>query len=170
MTQNPTSLPYVFPEVDGVLNALRAPGDPHDHRMLHVAGGEYPIHIRHSVSAWLRTLGERADVRWATTWEDHANEVLAVAFDLPTFPVGCRDAERARIDRRPSPWKLTGVLALLEADPRPFVWIDDDAIPHSVDEHFSHLGVEHLCVRPHPHHGLSDRHMRDIDAFLEQHR
>jgi len=139
MTPTTSALPYVFLDVDGVLNALRTPREPHDHRMLRVAGGEFPIHVRHAVSAWLRTLGERADVRWATTWEDHANDVLAAAFDLPTFPVGCRDPERSTIDRRPSPWKLRGVLEVLGAEPRPFVWIDDDAIPRSVDDHFGDL-------------------------------
>jgi hypothetical protein len=137
--------------------------------MLSVTGRDFPIHLRHAVSAWLRTLGERADVRWATTWEDHANEVLAPAFGLPTFPVACRDDAGVDVVQRRSSWKLTGVIATVQADPRPFVWIDDVEIPRSTEEHFDHLGVPSLCVRPHPHHGLSNRHMRDVDAFLADH-
>lgn len=164
--------PYVFIDVDGVLNALVVPEEPHVHRLLWVPtdGYSYPIHIRERVLDWLRRLAQDHDVRWATTWQEHANEILAPAFDLPELPIACRDDVGHGFSASHGGWKLAGVIATVAEDRRPFVWIDDDAIPHDVDDHFAALNVPYLCVRPDNALGLSDDQIEEIEQFLAQHR
>lgn len=162
--------PYVFIDVDGVLNALVRPDEPHIERQLRVTGNSYRIHIREAVLAWLRDLARDHDARWATTWQEHANEVLAPAFDLPELPIACRDDVGHGLSASHGGWKIAGVIATITEDPRPFVWIDDDAIPHDVDERFAELGVPYLCVRPDDVLGLSDDEIEEIEQFLAQHR
>lgn len=165
-----STLPYVFVDVDGVLNALATPTDAHERQVLAVTGGRYLIQIRHAVLEWLRRLGDLADVRWATTWQDHANEVLAPAFGLPQLPVACRTVDEHGVAVSHGWWKLAGVIATVAAERRPFVWIDDEAIPVDVADHLAAVDVPYLCVEPDPLLGLTDEQLAEIGAFLDRHR
>ncbi len=167
----PDPPPYVFVDIDGVLNAFTTSADMYESRTLEVPSDDgrlwrYPIQVRSRVLDWLRTSITRFDVQWATTWQDAANDVFGPAFELPPLPVAARTDAGFGIAPSHGLWKLIGVAETVGRDPRPFVWIDDEAIPDDADDLLAHLGVAHLCVRPDPMHGISDADLLEIGAFL----
>src|SRR5947209_1391801 len=112
----------VFLDVDGVLNpeAPNPPGLLVDWATSNVDG----VKIRWSptVARFIGQLASRADVMWLTTWQEGALVHLESLMGLPRFEL----AGRHTLEVPSRWWKHEVVAALWQAEPLPFVWIDDD--------------------------------------------
>jgi uncharacterized protein YegL len=175
--------PYLFLDIDGVLNVLEKDIGRHaemfDDFAEHTVPFETVSGYRRSVSVWIspsmtaRVAGLAADIHWVTTWGDRVGSTIAPRCGLPRdLPVLTRDdgSEEWFID-----WKFRAVRAMLEGNPRPFVWVDDDIdflqdgalTPRAWADHFSE---PNLLIAPEAGTGLLARHIDLIDEFLHQHR
>ncbi len=175
--------PYLFLDVDGVLNVLEKDIGRHaemfDDFAEHVVPFDTVSGYRRSVSVWLspsmtaRVAGLAADIHWVSIWEDRAGSAIAPRCGLPRdLPVLTRDGggEEWDID-----WKFRAVRTMVEQGPRPFVWIDDDIdilqdgalTPRAWADHFSE---PNLLITPESGTGLLARHLDLIDEFLRQYR
>jgi len=174
--------PYLFLEVDGVLNVLQKDIGTHtemfDDFAEHVVPYDTVSGYRRSVSVWLspsmsaRVAGLAADIHWVTTWADRAGSTIAPRCGLPRdLPVLTRDGGGEEWDLD---WKLRAVRTIVEQDPRPFVWIDDD-IDFLQDGSLSpwawagSLSQPNLLIAPEAGTGLLARHLDLVDEFLRQH-
>jgi len=172
-------LPYFFLDVDGVLNAfayepsLLGFGDFECHEVTVDEGPDTPNRY---FEVWLsRTMGERismlpADIRWLTTWRDHADREIAPRCGLPRgLPVvGSKAQEGDGME-----WKFEAVRRTMERDLRPFVWVDDDL------DLFIHAGttpkawadslnVKSLLIGPDPRTGLTPSDLETIEVFIAE--
>jgi hypothetical protein len=158
-------------DVDGVLNPYAWQGDADgafSDFACHVARG-FPLLLSRAMGQCLLTLG--AELCWATTWSESIDEDVAPYAGLPR---GLRVA--ARPPELPTEaltnWKLVQVRALIESEPRPFVWIDDDALDWpgpdglTAREWAAGLEIPHLLLSPRPEIGLSLGELAEIHRFL----
>jgi hypothetical protein len=113
---------------------------------------------------WLVHETGRAEVRWHSTWQQHANAV-GRALGLPEFPV-----HRAPEFDEPEEkwWKLPGARRVLGEEGRGLLWTDDDTgaeMSRAERAGLKSLGPL-LIVCPDTMTGLNHRQLRRIDAFL----
>lgn len=151
-----------FLDVDGVLSPLGRP-DPAV-EWVAADGGDYIGRV--PVAKWLVErivalhTGGLVEVRWLTSWEHDAAEVLAPAVGLPAFPV-----HTAREHRAAPWWKQAVVEQHLANHPGRVVWTDDQVR----DEHRDELESSHpgrsLVIAPAPRYGLTPEHLDAIEAF-----
>lgn len=111
--------PIVFLDVDGVLTPLVSADElPSGYEQLTLPNGTSCV-LNQAHGRALLALMEQAELVWATTWGDGANDIAGPLLGLPRLPVATHS--------RP---KLPGLLAY--AGGRPFVWLDDDVSPMDV--------------------------------------
>jgi hypothetical protein len=166
--------PWLFLDVDGVLNAYDLAGRPPpcafgDFRKVHAMG----------FRLWLsRQMGRRlarlpVDIAWSTTWSPYVDDVIAGAVGLPRgLPVAA--SPPALVDeQRYDNWKLVQVRSFLTARPRPFVWLDDDALdapgPEGITPRRWAAGLDlpSLLVAPSPATGLRPGELDEIAGWLD---
>jgi hypothetical protein len=158
--------PVLYLDVDGVLNVLGGGGDWEDFELHHVTvnvGATYSLWLSRSMGRLLRDLG--IEIRWATTWADEANEKISPLVDLPTdLTVTCRPSLSW------SRFKWAAIEAEVEKERRPFVWIDDEAIPSQTEvrEWATGLGVRCLLIKPDPYMGIRQDDIRLIEEFIRE--
>ena len=105
-----------------------------------------------------------ADVLWLTTWEERANGVGAL-FDWPPFPTAGR---RDLVTELADPlgwWKWNLARQLHDADPRRFVWIDDDLAFEPKAIEWCHAAGG-LAISPDTTLGLSAAELDEARRFL----
>jgi hypothetical protein len=166
-------------DVDGVLNAIATQPDrtvwPADQWLRTTAeaqGSDWPILAARPVLDLIREVHEQglAEVRWHTTWQQHAVKTLAPALDLPEFPVqddlgavdGYFDDESGTVRYRW--WKRPAAEHVVQVEGRRLIWTDDD-----ISTHRSQLDAlaEHLLIAPQTRLGLTPRHLRQIREHLD---
>jgi hypothetical protein len=149
----------LFLDIDGVLNALSSRHGFKDGRRRVVDGFE--LNLSRRLGQRLRDLD--AEVRWLTTWGDRANAVGAL-IGLPHYTVAARPHGGAS---SAGSWKLDAVRSHTVREPRPFVWVDDEAIDEQAAEWVTSCGVRSLLVRPRPNRGLAPADLDEIERFIE---
>jgi uncharacterized protein YegL len=174
--------PYLFLDVDGVLNVfekdLGCDAEMFDDFRQHdvdfdvVAGYHRSVAVCLSPAMGARIARLAVDIHWVTTWEDRANSAIAplcgLPRDLPLLTHGDND-EEWDLD-----WKFVEVRKLVEHDPRPFVWIDDD-IDFLRDQAISprewadSISVPSLLIAPDTRTGLLPCQLDAVDEFVRQH-
>ncbi|MFI6789889.1 HAD domain-containing protein [Nonomuraea sp. NPDC050383] len=157
--------PLLLVDVDGVLNPFGRP-DPGFRRYRCTVGHEvYTVHLnpRHGARLLELAIATGAELAWATTWEDHANEWIGPRIGLPELPVvpmgpvlGSDMGEM---------FKTPHVAAYVER--RPFVWFDDQV--RWEDENFlrERQGLDDfLLVHVDPRGGLTSEHLARAHRWL----
>lgn len=170
-------------DVDGVLNAFKlsprrqehkiyvppeaVPRSPYVQRDVPGGGITLTIRIDPSDGEWVTSLRQRAEVVWATTWEDAANVVLAPLLGTEPLAVGARSVEEQprfgelRYGDSTS-WKQR-VLSRRYRH-HPIVFVDDRASHHGRD---LAPRAPSLIVSPDPDVGLTGREKARIERFVD---
>ena len=164
--------PLVLLDVDGVINALCSEDDtpPDFDDWDYVECGFSPI--RYSKKLLKQLIGLDLDIHWLTTWGNAANEHLAPLFGWDPLPV----IERAGHDRLAGPngwWKSSAAHQFVNAQNRPFIWIDDD-LDYSINEGdvpwLEDCTIPHLIVSPDARTGISVADFDKMRQFIQQHQ
>lgn len=181
--------PVILLDVDGVINAITKkpnrsiwPVASWRSGWALCSGKEWPITWSVEVIEFLTRVHVegRAEIRWHTTWQHEAKN-LADLVGLPKFPVALapeapRDdvpngeliAARMR-DGLPAWWKYGAARRVVIEEGRPLLWIDDD-ITYELNRRergvMSLMGAVQL-ISPSQETGLIPRHLREIEAFLQ---
>lgn len=125
------------------------------------------LRLAPSDGSWIEDLRQRAQVVWATTWEDLANEVIAPARGIAPLEVGVRAQEHpprfgyvrnGNSDR----WKCE---ALARRFPRRHVVLVDDGSSWTPA-----TGAACLSIRPHATEGLAPWVRTRIERFVERYQ
>lgn len=168
--------PILLLDVDGVINACTPFPD---HSAWRELGTREAIWWRQKVNGyWIMAarpvldfltelhLKDRVEIRWHTTWQHNA-QMIADAFELPTFPVAeAPEHDPTRWSYGPEWWKLGAARRVLKEEQRPLIWLDDDQVTDRfrVDELRRHGKC--LFIAPNSQTGLCPRHLRRIDGFI----
>lgn len=164
------SRPVWLLDVDGVVNAIGDTFPTHvwQGKWRRARVGKFPIMAAQPVLDFIGRMHELglAEVRWHTTWQEHALE-LGARLGLPVLPV--QDAPEFL---RPGAhwWKLPAAQRVVLEEGRPLVWTDDD-----LSWRTTHVGRALarmreqgpvLTVASDARTGLTPRHLRKIETFL----
>jgi HAD domain in Swiss Army Knife RNA repair proteins len=153
-----TEGPLVLLDVDGVLNPVRRSSPRFRRHDVVVDGLPYTVLLNPGHGPRLLALSQEtgAELAWATTWEDHANEEIAPRIGLPLLPVVPLNLGTARPEG--VHFKTVHVAEYVRG--RPFVWFDDGHLDADREYLHGHPGVgEFLLVDVDPGDGLADQHL-----------
>ncbi|MCD0445808.1 hypothetical protein LO763_19555 [Glycomyces sp. A-F 0318] len=121
------------------------------------------------------TLGDRLTgfpcaLVWATTWEDHANTVLAPLLGLPRLPVVRWPAPSSADEREDRWWNLHWKTRALTtwAGGRPFVWVDDEITGADIDWVAARHPGRALLHPVDAAKGLTHRDLATLDVWFRQ--
>jgi len=157
--------PVWLMDVDGVLNVNRPGWGAAPRRGRAFADSvEWPMRWAPRLLARVRLIhvSGAAEVRWCTTWCQHADQ-LERLFGLPALArVFSTDAEVT------DSAKVTAARAVI-AEGRPLIWTDDTAVPRSgpLHEELTAAG-RGLLVRPVPSRGLQPGDLDRVDEFVSR--
>lgn len=189
-----TQIPLLLLDVDGVVNAIRGGGNRRpwpparvwpatDWWQLRVRAGDegtYPITVANPVLDMLHTIHDLrlAEIRWHTSWQEHAARDLAPVLGLPEFPVQDRHGavvsypltpprRWADRDRDEVWWKLPAAIQVV-TEGRGLVWLDDDLRTYRSQVEASPIAQhpDRLLIAPLEGEGLTPRHLARITEHL----
>ena len=159
-------LPDLFLDVDGVLNSFGVSPWP-DSKAVDVmnlrAGHTFPFRVSRAMGAAILALP--VEIRWLSTWFDDCNmQVAPVVFGDVTHFEYCGSIGWNRFEKWPT------IQEFLEHEPgRPFIWIDDDAIPYPPST--KHRMIDEasnpsLLISPWHQEGLTPEHLTMIEEWI----
>lgn len=137
----------------------------------------YRTHVRVSPRLFAELSVLPVQVVMLTTWLEHesSRSFLTQATaehswfpDAIHLPFVGRDPEDPE-GAIPARWKVDALRRLLQEDPRPFIWADDDEVPIwalDVSAEFDHL--PHLLIAPKSDFGLTVDHVARMGEFLDR--
>lgn len=179
------TVPVLLLDIDGVVNAIaKEPPDkiwPREWWLSFDATAEgetFPMLISKAVVGFINMLHRTGlvEVRWHTTWREHAKEVGAKAgfldFDVesaPEFDDYRSFQKQAILDGRPTWWKLPAAQRVVVDEGRPLIWVDDD-LYHEYrrrDDADDKLGGSQptLLICPTPIDGLTLAELEKVRVF-----
>jgi hypothetical protein len=122
----------------------------------------------------LRALAQAFELAWATSWEHHANSVIAPLHEIGALPVIEWDTDALGGDVLPEDqpdgwtgyhdWKLPWIERY--AGDRPFAWVDDEVSDAGI-KWAERRSIPSLFVRPSSNNGLSDDHVVRLLTFAK---
>lgn len=158
--------PLVLLDVDGVLNPTGHPPTLDFRRyQCTVDGHAYTVHLnpRHGPRLLELALRTGAELVWATTWEEHANEWIAPRLGLPRLPVVALGRDRS--SEHGEMFKTRYVAD--HVGRRPFVWFDDQVYQEDDDYLRAHQGLtDFLLVHVPAARGLTSEHLARASEWL----
>ncbi|MER7501018.1 HAD domain-containing protein [Nonomuraea pusilla] len=157
--------PLLLVDVDGVLNPMGRPAPDFRRYRCTLGAVTYTVHLNpaHGTRLLDLALATGAELAWATTWQDHANEWISPRIGLPRLPVV--PIERRRSSEHGEAAKTPSVAAY--AGRRPFVWFDDQVWTEDEEYLRVHRGLaDFLLVRVDPEHGLTREHLALAQEWL----
>ena len=161
--------PYLFLDVDGVLNAPY-PAWPSTLRVPIVDHPKLPQGVVLTLSYSPEMVAAIKDLEvelvWLTTWEDSAQTHLVPLINALGGNIYLSSAGHVKLSDYTGLWKYSALREFVEAHPRPFIWVYDDAISSRAERDLVTLDVAHLLVRPYPKQGITPNHVALIKEFL----
>ncbi len=158
--------PILYCDVDGVLNALggQITGLDYDSwgdfEMTEGAG--FPLFLSQKMAKAIIELP--VEHRWATIWRNEANVTISPMLGWPQLPV-LTEPNPIAARKGGYNFKHFGVLDEISEEQRPFIWMDDEAIPYdhsALDE----LGVNYLLIEPDAMTGVTPADIESIKYWL----
>jgi hypothetical protein len=151
--------------VDGVINlGLFASSRERGHRRrrdgwvsywLHGQAGGTRIHLNRNLGPMLLSLAAQgAELAWATTWEDEANEAIGPLLGLPPLPAV------------PAQYLNKAATAIPWTAGRPWAWLDDSDYELKSAVRRTRAGVPCLPVLVDPQTGLTGEHVQAVSEWL----
>lgn len=141
------------------------------HRQRPKSHVSYSSRCRVSPKLFADIMALGVDVTMLTTWLEHdsvdaffAEVYPSFVYDKLNFPG--RNFEDP-LGEVPVEWKFDELCRSLDADPRPFIWADDDEVPiwgAKVEERYP--GLPKLLLDPKPGIGLTPFHMELMREFV----
>ena len=166
------SRPLLCLDVDGVLCPLDNPGG---YRTAMTGWGSEQILVSPANITRLRALAQAFELVWATSWEHHANSVIAPLHEIGALPVIEWDTDALGGDVLPEDqpegwtgyhdWKLPWIERY--AGDRPFAWVDDEVSDAGI-KWAERRSIPSLFVRPSSNNGLSDDHVVRLLTFAKK--
>jgi len=159
----------LYLDVDGVINAMteRRAQDFSAVDVTVFGNGmrmTYPILYNQNILNGLQQLRNEFNMElvWLTTWlEDDA--ILTLVAKLGTIYDGrLLPIPQRRLSGRSAAWKVNALLADLNNDPVPYIWVDDVDIHFYGEKAKSESAERALHISPQPNRGLE---MSDLDAM-----
>jgi hypothetical protein len=151
-------------DVDGVLNPAFSSSQRsrlwhHDgwrHAQAWSGGREYPLFLNPEHGRWLRDVAAEAsaELAWASTWENLANQYVGPVLGLP--PLAFAPAPLHHKARSVVEWTAG----------RPFAWLDDSEAELAQAGRLA-AGQPHLCVLVDESTGLTQEHLSQVRAWLQ---
>lgn len=157
--------PLLLVDVDGVLNPFGRPKPDFRRYTCAIDGETYTVHLnpRHGAMLMDLALRTKAELVWATTWEDAANEWIAPRIGLPRLPV--IQVAQDKPSEVGEMFKTPHVADYVAG--RPFVWFDDCIFNEDEDYLRGHQGVgEFLLIQVAPRAGLTSNHLATALEWL----
>lgn len=158
--------PLLLLDVDGVLNPAGRPTPDFRRYRCTIGGAVYTVHLnqRHGTRLLELALETGAELVWATTWEQHANEWIAPRLGLPTLPV----IEMGRDDGVSERGEMFKTRRVAEyVGDRPFVWFDDQVYQEDDEYLRERRGLtDFLLVHVPPNVGLTSAHLDKARQWL----
>lgn len=180
--------PLLILDFDGVINMLGTAGDARRNpevlgyvtqAELECNGVTYQVRYSRELvrrlNAAVRASG--AEWLWLTTWNDCSlssinSGIGATASDWIRWGSDAADAagpKPAAIEAR-SVAKYAAIMEVINASPRPFAWIDDEAAGAFLAEDFSSpTEAEMLALTPDPRVGMTRTELERLEGFLALH-
>lgn len=165
--------PLALIDIDGVANAFgaRMPYARHHHGRV---AGKYYVIIDDRHPEWMAEIEERAEMRWATMWEQFAAiDFAPVAgfgrhWDYVDFTKHHEIRGASRSGMGVVHYKWAGILEV--AGDRPLVYVDDDMARehHAWARRRDAAGIPTLFVQPDPRTGYTRGHHDAVTAFLDR--
>lgn len=178
-----STMPLLLLDFDGVVNFdttlsahKRLEGTPHYRRktVLYAGGYGYQINYSGEVLYRLNHLKREAPYEWLwlSTWRRDSWQFKAElgADDDGYVPWRETDGQGMpgyMVDARHAA-KLAHVLHMNAENPRPFVWVDDEATVNFRSDLLEH-DVPHLVIAPDPSYGLVRSELEVIEGFMRTH-
>jgi hypothetical protein len=181
--------PLLILDFDGVINMLGTAGDARRnpdvlgyvmHTELECNGAVYQVRYSRELvrrlNVAVRTSG--ADWLWLTTWNECSlssinSGIGTTASNWIRWGSRAADAigpDPSAIEARAAA-KYAAIVELIRANPRPFVWIDDEGATKLHAEDFHLLDeAEILALTPDPRVGITGRELERLEGFLALHR
>jgi hypothetical protein len=147
--------PLLLLDVDGVFIPYAAVEPPAGFRRYRLL--DEPVWLAQHHGDWLRPLGHRFQLVWATGWEHDANRLIAPILGLPALPVieFPRDAS-GRFAKLPTLVQAVG--------DQPLAWIDDELTQTARDWAARRLSPT-LLLDADPTIGLTEEQVAALAAF-----
>jgi hypothetical protein len=168
---NSTVKPALFMDFDGVLNyegsksAYRNNPDTLGYLRtdtLWIPEGRYDIKWSGELVRKLNALD--ASWVWLTSWRDYASNILSDALGLTGTSMLWWDFVPGQVDHRN---KFPALVDSLSYNPRPFVWVDDEATKYFDKSMVPN--VPYLLVAPDPDYGMTKADLADVTDFVAAH-
>lgn len=156
--------PYLFLDVDGVLNADHPTFG--DTKEVDVKVNSRTFTITYSPCLLTRLEALPVEIVWVTTWEEHAETCLVPGIGALHGKRHLSSAGHRKFSDFYGLWKQSTIEAELERDPRPFIWIDDDAIGRDAETDLKAAGVPFHLVRANYDTGITEKDLAGIEEFL----
>lgn len=155
--------PLLLLDLDGPLNPfLSWNAVDQGYERVNAEYSTWMLHKKHG--QWLRVLSQRAEVMWASTWEETANELACAFYGLPDFSVLHFGSDSMRTGL---PFKLHEVQQV--AKDRPLIWIDDE-IEEEAREWTMQRTDPTLLIVPDPSEGWTEAQYHECLSFLSTSR
>jgi hypothetical protein len=174
MDTHTSQKPLLFLDVDGVISlfgfregyGLAAGNEPFANcppGRLHSINGVMH-YISGACGGYLRELGARYELVWATGWEETANDYLPHLLELPGhLPYLTFDG---RVAAGSAHWKIDAI-AEHAGDHRPFAWIDDN-IDHTCHAWALQRPAPTLIIETVRHEGMTDVHVEQLIEWADR--
>jgi hypothetical protein len=155
--------PIIFLDVDGPLIPFGGQGPRY--RAVPSEADGHPLLHRLAPADGPRLLALPAELVWATTWQEEANEVIAPRLGLPDLPVVTWSDDELDPPAGVH-WKTAGLLRW--AAGRPFAWIDDEISAADRRWVAARPGGRALLHRVDPRTGLVDADFAALSRWLSR--
>lgn len=156
-------LPLILLDLDGPLNPfLSWTAVEEGYEPIDAGYSTWMLHHKHG--QWLANLSQSAQVMWASTWEETANELACSFYDLPHFEY--LQFGKASMSTG-LPFKLQEVQQVSED--RPLIWIEDEA-DEQMQKWAADRSAPTLLIIPDPSIGWTEEQYQECVSFLQDRR